>query len=82
MKIALWIILYFVVGIIVTAIVSKNFRKVRGYSIRDFDDLDDDEQGIMIATALVWPIMICLFAIYVILDGITKITNRKDGDSK
>lgn len=79
MKIFMWIILYFVIGIVVTAIISRHFRNVRGYSIRDFDDLDSDEQGIMTVTVPFWPMIMIIVAFYFILDGITKITNRKDG---
>lgn len=82
MKILMWITLYFVIGIIITVIVSRYFRIERGYSVRSFDDLDSDEQGIMVAAALFWPIMIIIIALYFIFDGITKITNRKDDDFK
>lgn len=82
MKILMWIILYFVIGMIIAAIVSKSFRKDRGYSTRSFNDLDSDEQGVMAVALLFWPIVIVVAVFYGILDGITKITNRKDDDSK
>lgn len=78
MKILMWITLYFVIGMIIAAIVSKGFRNDRGYSTRSFDDLDSDEQTIMAVALLFWPIVIVAAVFYVILDGITKITNRKD----
>lgn len=82
MKIAMWIVLYLAIGIIMAIIVSTCLRNDRGYSVRDFDDLDSDEQGLIACFVFVWPIMILVAAIYGILDGITKITNRKDDDPK
>lgn len=82
MSTLMWVVLYFVVGIVMAIIASRSLRIDRGYSVRDFDDLDEDEQGLIMAFIFLWPIMIFFFAIYAILNGITKITNRKDDDSK
>lgn len=79
MKILMWITLYFIISVIITFVISIICRHIRGYSIRSFYDLKPDEQRTMFATILFWPVVVIIIAIYIILDGITKITNRKDG---
>lgn len=78
MKIVIWATLYLVIGMVVAIGVSKYFRKVRGYSVRKFDDLKSEEQAAMRVAIFLWPIAILISILQLILDIITKIANRKD----
>ena len=78
MKVLLYIALYIVVGFVLAILMSRYITKERGYSIHTFDDIDDDEQGLIIGALLLWPFMIIILGIYFVLNLIVIITNRGD----